>query len=371
MTTGNSYYTKHAGGVSVYHNGRSLAASTAHPLYADVLKALEKKDIARAADLLDVKGTLQAATAGVDRIKYQNGEMIYKGLDGQEHALEGALIDRILTAIRSKKMTPQQVKPLVLLLDNIYKNELKFIRDELYLFLAAGDMPITKDGCFLAYKKVKTDFKDIYTGTMDNSPGKVVAMDPKLVDRDRHNTCSRGLHFAARSYLSSYGSGSGGSKIVVVKVNPRNVFAIPSDYGNAKGRASEYFVVGECKDAFNKDQFLEPFIFDENKTEVAPGIKFTDAGMKASVPAMAEGYGLAWDVQGQNGKAYVRTVNSKGALDIEKYSICKRNEADTGYIDSLTGKPVPDEHVKEMSISTKSVRSALVRAVAKARKALR
>lgn len=367
-----SYYTKHALGVSVYHAGRQYAASTAHPLYADVLKALAKKDIAGAAELLDVKGTLQAATQGVDRIKYKNGEMVYRGLDGKEHALEGALIDRILTAIRDKRMTPAQVKPLVLLLDNIHKNELKFIRDELYLFLAAGDMPITNDGCFLAYKKVKTDFKDIYSGKMDNSPGKVVAMDPALVDRDRYNTCSRGLHFAARSYLSSYGSGgSGGAKIVVVKVNPRNVFAIPSDYNNAKGRASEYFVVGECKAAFDHDAFLEPFIFDENKGTVAPEVNFIPTGLKASLGAMAEGYGLAWAVKGQNGKASVRTLNSKGALDAAKYSIVKRTADDSGFVDAITGKPVPEEHVKTMSISTESVRSALVRAVAKARKALR
>jgi hypothetical protein len=369
MTTGNSYYTKHAGGVTVYHDGRQFAASTAHPFYEDILKALGKKDIARAAELLDVKGVLQAATAGVDRIKFKNGEMVYKGLNGQEQVLEGPLIERILTAIKSKKMTVEQVKPLVMLLDNIYKNELKFIRDELYLFLAAGDMPITKDGCFLAYKKVRSDFKDHYTGKLDNSPGKVVAMDASKVDRNRHNTCASGLHFAARSYLSSYG-GSAGFKIIIVKVNPRNVFAIPSDYGNAKGRASEYFVVGECKDAFNNDQFLEPFIFDENKTQVAPKVDFIPTGMKASMPAMAEGYGLAFDVSGQNGKAYVRTVNSKGALDIEKYSIVKIDE-DQNYTDAITGKPVPRDHVKVMAISTKSVRSALVRAVAKARKALR
>jgi hypothetical protein len=361
-----SYYTKHAGGVAVYHEGRSFSASTAHPLYEDILKALKKGNVARAAELLDVKGALVAASKGSERIKFENGRMMYKGLNGKNMELDGPLIDRIMNALKTHKLSPQKIKPLMLFLDNIMKNELKDIRDELYLFLMAGDMPITNDGCFLAYKKVRDNFHDVHSGKFDNSPGKVVAMPAHLVDRDRHNTCSTGLHFAARSYLSQFG----GSRIIAVKVNPRNVFAIPSDYNNAKGRASEYFVVGECKNAHERDAFLEDFIFDENKEKVAPDVKFIAGGLKASLGAMAEGYKLAFDVDGPNGRAYVRTVNSKGALTIEKYSIVKKDE-DGAYFDSLTGKPVPEEHVKEMAISTKSVRSALVRAVAKARRALR
>ena len=365
MATQGSYFTKHAGGVSVYHGGRSFAASTAHPLWDDIVKALKKGDVGRAAELLDVKGALQAAAVGSERIKFTNGRVMYKCLNGKDLELDGPLIDRIMTALKTHKLTPQKIKPLMLFLDNMMKNELKDIREELYLFLMAGDMPITNDGCFLAYKKVRSDFKDCYSGTLDNSPGKVVAMDPKKVDRDRHNTCSTGLHFAARSYMKSYS----GDKIVCVKVNPRNVFAIPSDYNNAKGRASEYFVVGECKTAHEKDAFLEDFIFDETKEQVAPDIEFIKTGLKASLGAMAEGYGLAFDVDGPNGRAFVRTVNSKGTLAIEKYTIVKLQ--DGAYTDALTGKHVPAEHVKEMSISTKSVRSALVRAVAKARRALR
>jgi hypothetical protein len=363
-----SYFTKHAGGVSVYHNGRSFAASTAHPLWADIQKALAKKDIARAAELLDVKGAIQVATQGNPRIKFANGRLSYKPLKGPAQPLGGPLIDRILTSLKAGNLDGAKIKPLMLFLDNIMKNELNDIRDELYLFLMSGDMPITTDGCFLAYKNVGPKFMDIHSNTLDNSPGKVVAMDPKKVDRNRGNTCSVGLHFASRSYLRNYSSSHGGHT-VVVKVNPRNVFAIPNDYNNAKGRASEYFVVGECKGNANEiDHFLEPFIFDENKSKVAPKVKFIETGMKASLAAMAEGYGLA-----NNGKAFVRVLNTKGALDIEKYSIVKKAPAVVGsyYIDAITGKPVDGEFVKEMAITTKSVRSALVRAVAKSRKALR
>ncbi len=62
-------------------------------------------------------------------------------------------------------------------------------------------------------------------------------------DDNPDQTCSRGLHFCAASYLSNYGSG--GSRIVVVKINPRDVVAFPRDYNLAKGRACAYQVVGE------------------------------------------------------------------------------------------------------------------------------
>jgi len=355
-----SYFTKHAGGVTVYHDGKSYAASSAHPNYELVLNALAKTDVARAASLLDVKSILEAASKGIDRISFKNGRMMYKGLNGTETELKGPLIDRILNAMRSDNLSPKQIRPLMMFLDNTMKNQLKDIREELYEFLMSGAMPITSDGCFLAYKKVKNDFKDVYTGKLDNSPGTVVAMDPAKVDRNRNNTCSTGLHFASRSYMRSYS----GDKIVIVKVNPRNVFAIPVDYNCAKGRASEYFVVGEATGNVLKDEvFLQPFIFDENQAEAAPEVKFIEGGMKASLRAMAEGYKLA-----KYGKAYVRISNTKGPLGSENYAIAR--EVDGSFIDPKTGKPVPKDQIKLMSIETKSVRAALVRAVAKARKSL-
>ena len=65
------------------------------------------------------------------------------------------------------------------------------------------------------------------------------------VDDCREVTCSKGLHFCSQSYLSSYSGGQG--RVLIVKVNPRDVCAIPSDHANAKGRACCYEVVCEYK----------------------------------------------------------------------------------------------------------------------------
>jgi hypothetical protein len=64
------------------------------------------------------------------------------------------------------------------------------------------------------------------------------------VDEDKDRTCSHGLHFCAQSYLSQYHGGNG--KVVIVKINPADVCAIPSDYANAKGRCSKYLVFSDC-----------------------------------------------------------------------------------------------------------------------------
>jgi hypothetical protein len=247
-------------------------------------------------------------------------------------------------------------------IDNIQKNKLKDIREELYQFMMAGRMPITHDGCFLAYKAVRRDYHDKHTGTMDNSPGTLVAMEPSQVDTNRNNECSRGLHFCARGYLPNF-AGSG-DRVMIVKVNPRFVFAIPRDYNCAKGRASEYYVIGEeTGSALERDSFLADFVFDEKKLqEIAPSVKFIEKDThKPSLLAMAQGYKLV----GKDGKVLVRVMTTKGAFTSDKYQVVVRKDKE--YISAETGKPVPREHIKSMSFETKSVRSAMVRAVARSR----
>lgn len=113
--------------------------------------------------------------------------------------------------------------------------------------MQVNNLPITKDGCFIAFKMVRADYRDIYTGTMDNSPGCVPKMKRADVDPDKDRTCSRGLHFAALEYVrnGSYGSSSNGDRLMAVKINPRDVVAIPTDYNNSKGRACQYLVLKE------------------------------------------------------------------------------------------------------------------------------
>lgn len=133
------------------------------------------------------------------------------------------------------------IDPLVSFMHNLRDNPSKRAVDELYGFLEKGSLPITPDGHFLAYKKVRSDYMDCHSGTISNHVGAVVTMERNEVDDDKDRTCSKGLHFCSRDYLNHFG----GDRIVVLKINPADVVSIPTDYNNTKGRCCRYQVIGE------------------------------------------------------------------------------------------------------------------------------
>jgi hypothetical protein len=177
-------------------------------------------------------------------IRVEDGQGIVRlnNFDDMEVPLENAITQRII------KMSQQglSAQPLIEFISNLYNNPSKTAVAELYGFIEACELPITEDGCFIAYKIVKNDYMDIYSGKVSNKVGMSPAMPRHLVDDDCNRTCSSGLHFCSKAYLPHYGSGSG-DRCMLVKVNPADVVAIPADYNNAKGRAWTYEVVGEVE----------------------------------------------------------------------------------------------------------------------------
>lgn len=170
-------------------------------------------------------------------IQVVDGQIMFNG-----EPCRNSLSDRILAFYREG----HDITPWVRHAEKLFRNPREWVVDELDLWLASSDLPMTPDGDILAYKKVRRDYKDIYTGTMDNSVGRVVSVPEQTVDPDRNRTCSSGLHFCSKSYLRNYGSNEQDScRVVIVKINPEHIVAIPSDYDNAKGRTWRYEVVGE------------------------------------------------------------------------------------------------------------------------------
>lgn len=135
---------------------------------------------------------------------------------------------------------------------------------ELYRFLEACNLPITSDGHFLAWKMVRNDYTDIYSGRFDNSIGATPSMPRNEVDEDSDRTCSRGLHVCSKEYLGNYGYSSNSDRVMVVKVDPADVVAVPRDYNNSKMRTSGYEVIGEVS---WEDVGLERFTDWERFTE--------------------------------------------------------------------------------------------------------
>ena len=294
------FYTRHDGGITLMRSGRQMTVTSDHQNFDKILKALKEQQYDKLEKLMNpAKAIATYGSYKHGRIFTENGQVFFEDTRNRKTVeLHGSLVERILRAIGTSGCEKFAMS-LMNLLENIKKNPVKDISEELYEWFLSGKNPITLDGCILAYKKVRRDYKDHYSGKMDNSPGNRVWQKQDTVDTNRSNECSRGLHFASLGYLSHYSGAESESRVIIVKVNPRHIFAIPRDYNCQKGRASEYLVVGEY-DKENRESveaFTESFIDEDNALTGAPDVKFIKNGLRPSLETMAENIGLV-----KNGK---------------------------------------------------------------------
>jgi hypothetical protein len=214
--------------------------------FGSMESALKNKQMNKIKELVSLKFDLIQAitTFGDGKINFQDGDLFYVNEAGDTNPIDTKLTAKIKDLIR----TGGNAEVLVRFLDNLVDNPCKRAQRDFYDFMIVNNLAMTEDGHFLAYKIVGHNFKDLYTGKMDNSPGKVVSIDRSQVDNDPNRTCSHGLHICSKDYLPQYGGFYGKNspnKILVVKVNPKDVVAFPKDYNNAKARVASYAVVGE------------------------------------------------------------------------------------------------------------------------------
>jgi hypothetical protein len=240
-------YIVQGSNVTVVIDNRPHTVSKTHVTYQKVVDAIKAQDWEAVRNLIEPKKVVLNYAAG--NVSVQGEDLYWKG-----KLMHNALASRMITMLQEGF----PIEPLANFMHNLMENPSKRAVDELYGFLEKNSLPITPDGNFLAYKKVRNDYLDIHSGTMDNSVGKVVEMERNAVDDDKDRTCSAGLHFCSQGYLPHFGNGSD-NRVVILKINPRDVVSIPSDYNNAKGRACRYEVVGEIGNdgdkidsAFNK-----------------------------------------------------------------------------------------------------------------------
>lgn len=141
---------------------------------------------------------------------------------------------------------------------------------ELFLYLEHNGLPITKDGYFISYKAVRSDYYSqhgYYEGNPDNvlnKPGSWVEFDRSKVDDDRNRTCSNGLHAANYHYAKfSYG----GPKIITLIIDPKDVVAIPNDYNNQKMRTCAYYVWKDTDKEYTENFLTEDVVVPNRTSE--------------------------------------------------------------------------------------------------------
>lgn len=232
-------------GVSVYVNGALKSVSRDSLAYPQVVAAIQRDagpdelEKLMSSDFDKVSEAVEALKDQriTDDVAIEGGTVTFKG-----RPVDNTLTARMLRQLREGF----DLKPMAMFLEKLMRNPSFRAVQDLYPFLEYGKMPITEGGCFLAYKKVRKDYRDIRTGTIDNSVGQVVSMARNSVDEDPNRTCSYGLHVCSFEYLASYSS-TPDDRVVICKIDPADVVAIPKDYNNTKMRVSRYEVVGELE----------------------------------------------------------------------------------------------------------------------------
>jgi len=224
-----------SGTITVSANGKLFTFANDHINYKLVKEALKKNDLDAIPKLADIPKTVQEFTG--ENIMVQNGVVMYKG-----KPLNNNLTNRILTLMNEGF----PFAPMLKFLENLMQNTSFHSIKELYNFLVHRNLPITEDGCFLAYKAVKLDFMDWHTGTVNNEIGVVIPrIERNEVDDNWRLDCGSGYHVGAMEYVDNFHRNEG--HIMIVKVNPKDVVSVPEGECT-KCRTTFYEVVGEMQE---------------------------------------------------------------------------------------------------------------------------
>lgn len=208
-----------------------------HANFTKIVEAVLEGNQELVIKLSDISSAI--TTYGDGKVVVKDGVVLFDGVEVHNYA-----VDKLLEFMSEDL----PIQPIVNFLDNLMSNPSYRAVQELYKFLEVGQMPLTEDGHFLAYKKVRGNYKDIHSGTFDNSVGAICEMPRNQVNEDSNITCSTGLHVCSFDYLSHFGGSN--DKVVVCKINPRDVVSIPRDYDNTKMRLCRYEVIQDVTEQY-------------------------------------------------------------------------------------------------------------------------
>lgn len=240
--------------ITVVIGTKTHTISKTHITYEKVKEAIKNGDWDTVQDIIEPKKVV--LNYGKGNVSIQGETLFWKGQE-----FNSVMATRMIQMLQEGF----SIEPFVLFMENLMQNPSYRSVNELYGFLEKNNLPITPDGHFLAYKKVRNNYMDVHSGTFDNSVGKVCEMERNQVDDKAENTCSNGLHFCSQEYLKHFG----GERLMIVKINPRDVVSIPTDYNNSKGRTCRYEVIGEVGvDATDDTEFTKPVQANANSVKV-------------------------------------------------------------------------------------------------------
>lgn len=231
-------------GITVFVNKQPHHVRSSSDKYAKVKEALKNKEWDKVESLISYGSAVSAFSQG--KLKLDKGVVTYNG-----KTLPEALSKRIVKMIDEE----MDLEPIIKFVERLQQNPSFNSVQQTYAFLEKNMLPLTDDGHILAYKTVtfarednkehgykRGDLVDCYSRTMRNNIGDVVEMDRNEVDDDPNKTCSFGLHGGSEDYYCYFGH-SRNNVMLVIKVDPKDVVAVPKYHHEGKFRCCRYEVL--------------------------------------------------------------------------------------------------------------------------------
>lgn len=254
-------YIVNATGITFFHQGKPIKIDKNTARYAKIVRAFDLPESEQEDKIFAILEE-QSEEFSKDGFEIRGNAVSYLGEE-----LPEVLAQKIISIINDGL----PVKLFAKFWENLQENPSSSSVRELYEFLAYKELPITEDGCFLAYKGVSNDFWSISgntktkvikgqvdkSGRILNTVGSEIEVKRWDVDDNRENHCSFGLHVGSLDYARDFGQ-----TVLVVKVNPKDVVSVPNDCHCQKCRVSAYKVI----DIF--EQPIEASVTNENGEEI-------------------------------------------------------------------------------------------------------
>ena len=238
-------YTMTNESITVVHGGKTYAISKGSPQFLNLRKALVDERWDDVPKHLTVSRSLEAWAR--DKFTLERGTFLYEGKE-----LPKEFNNRIISMATGN----EDPEPLFKFWERLQRNPSFRSVQQLWGFMVQKGIPLTKDGCFLAYKSVTESFMDHHSKKIDNTPGTTNELPRNQISDDPNLECHFGFHVGAIEYARSFGSDN--RRIIICKVDPADVVCVPRDCSSQKMRVCKYRVVGNWNGQHMPSTTIDP-----------------------------------------------------------------------------------------------------------------
>lgn len=254
-----------------------------HPRFDEIVNAVKQMDMTKVSELMDP--LIAFISKPGSRLHIIDGSMYFDDIE-----VHTSLSNKIVEMIKRNE-DPQK---FLLFMENLLKNPEPRAILEVYGFIESNTLPITSDGCLLAYKTVRRSFYDHFSNTILYVPGSSPQMPREDVNNDPEKTCATGLHVCSINYIkNSFFGGNNRSRLVLVKVNPSDIVSVPIDYENSKVRCCKMTVIAEFNVNTGSELSAVDSAIHNNLDRLMNRIKLTEAELREIIGMRVEENHLA------------------------------------------------------------------------------